>query len=72
MTIMETVICEYCGKEVLKNEATEVAVNIYVCPDCAEKHLVYCERCGEAMDREDANSGFGGYLCDSCYDDLFG
>ena len=70
---METVTCEYCGKTLPKSEAIEGEYfNIYACPDCAKEHLVYCERCGEVMDRENANNGFGGYLCEYCHDDLFG
>ena len=72
MTIMETVSCEYCGKEVPKNEATFYEdAGTYFCPDCAEKYLTHCERCGNVIAREDAYRGFDGYLCECCHDDLF-
>ena len=70
---METVKCEYCGKELPKDQATFCEDSgIYACPDCAEENLVTCERCGMLIDRDDAYRGFGGYLCEYCHDDLFG
>lgn len=70
---METVICEYCGKELPKSEAVYIeSADIYLCPDCAEEQTVVCEHCGERIMLDDAHEGLGGYLCDICYDDLFG
>jgi ribosomal protein S26 len=70
---METVICEYCGKEVPKDEATFCeGAGFYACPDCADEYLVTCERCGDVIVRGEAYSGFDGYLCECCHDDLFG
>lgn len=70
---METVICEYCGKELPKDEAVYIeSADIYLCPDCAEDETVTCERCGERILRDDAYKGFDGYLCEYCHDDLFG
>ena len=70
---METVICEYCGKELPKDEAVYIeSADIYLCPDCAEDETVLCERCGERILRDDAYKGFDGHLCECCHDDLFG
>ena len=70
---METVTCEFCGKELPKSEAMYYeAADVYVCPDCWEDEFVECERCGERISRDDAYRGFDGYLCECCHDDLFG
>ena len=70
---METIECEYCGRTLPISEATFCeSVGIYACPECAHKELVTCERCGDVIDRHIAHLGFSGYLCDICYDDLFG
>ena len=70
---METVICEYCGKELPKDEAVYVeSADIYFCPDCADDELVTCERCGEKITRDDAYHTAYGWLCEYCHDDLFG
>ena len=70
---METVTCEYCGKTLPKDKAVYCEDSgIYACPDCAEEHLVTCERCGALIDRDGAYSGYDGYLCEYCHDDLFG
>jgi len=37
-----------------------------------DEDFVTCERCGELIPREDAHRGLDGYLCDCCYDDLYG
>ena len=70
---METVQCEYCGRTLPKSEATYCeSADVYVCPECAEKELVTCERCGDIISRDDAHRGYDGYLCECCHDDLFG
>ena len=70
---METVQCEYCGKTLPKWQAEySEDADIYACPDCADEHLVTCERCGALIDRDNAYRGFDGYLCECCHDDLFG
>ena len=71
---MEHVECEYCGKTLPEKEATFSEITgIYACPQCAEKHLVKCERCGDVIDRDCAYLYVsGGYLCECCHDDLFG
>ena len=70
---METIECEYCGRTLPKSEAIFCeSAGVYVCPECAEKELVTCERCGDVIDRDSAYQGFHGYLCDICHDDLFG
>ena len=70
---METVTCEYCGKSLPKDEAVYCEDSeIYACPDCADEHLVKCERCGAVIEIYDAHRGFNGYLCEHCHDDLFG
>ena len=70
---METIECEYCGRTLPISEATYYEdAGVYVCPECAHKELVTCERCGDIIDRDNAYQGFSGYLCDICHDDLFG
>ena len=70
---MDTVVCVYCGKTLPKNEATYCEdAGFYACPDCADKYLVECERCGTLIDRDNAYRVNDGYLCECCYDDLFG
>lgn len=70
---METVICNFCGKELPKSEATYCeSAGIYACPECADEELVTCERCGDVIYRDNAYEGFSGYLCEICHDDLFG
>ena len=55
---MDTVVCVYCGKTLPKNEATFCEdAGYYACQDCA------CDN---------AHRGYNSYLCDCCYDDLFG
>ena len=69
---METVECEYCGKTLPKDKATFCEIEgFYACPDCADEHLVNCERCGTLIDRKDAYRSYNGYLCECCHDDLF-
>ena len=70
---MERVFCEYCGRSVSKADATYYeSAGVYVCPDCAEKELTKCERCGEVISYDDSYPGFDGHLCECCHDDLFG
>ena len=70
---MDTVVCVYCGKTLPKNEATFCEdAGYYACQDCADKYLVTCERCGTLIDCDNAHRGLDGYLCECCYDDLFG
>ena len=70
---METVICEYCSRLLLKSDAEYIeSAGIYLCPECAEDWTVVCERCGERILRDDAYRGFDGHLCECCHDDLFG
>lgn len=70
---METVKCEICGKEVPESEAHYYEPGEYhVCQDCYDNEFVTCERCGEHITYDEAHEGFDGYLCDCCYDDLFG
>ena len=69
---METVTCEYCGRQLPKDEATYYEdADVYACPDCAEEYLTTCERCGAVVSYDDAFRGFDGYLCEYCHDDLF-
>ena len=73
MTIMETVICECCGKELPKEEACYIeGGGYYVCPECRENEFTVCDRCGDIIERDSAYQGFDGYLCECCHDDLFG
>lgn len=70
---MERVFCEYCGRTVSKADATYYeSAGVYVCPDCAEKELTKCARCGEVISYEDSYPGPDGRLCECCHDDLFG
>jgi len=69
---METVQCEYCGKELPKDEAVYIeSAEICLCPDCAEDETVTCERCGERILRDDSYLSPYGHLCECCHDDLF-
>lgn len=69
---METIVCEYCGRTLPRSEATYCeSADVYVCPQCAEKELVTCERCGDVIARDSAYQGFDSYLCECCHDDLF-
>ena len=68
---METVICEYCGKELPKAEATEYG-DIYLCPDCADEYLTTCDRCGDKVSYDDSYSTPYGRLCECCHGDLYG
>ena len=73
LSSMETVICEYCGKEMPREEATCVEGGMYfACERCAEIHLTHCARCGEVIDYDEAYSSPYGRLCECCHDDLFG
>ena len=73
MTIMNTIKCEICGKEVPENEAHYYEDGGYhVCEDCWKDEFVECERCGERIPRDEAYQGFDGHLCEYCHDDLFG
>ena len=70
---METVNCEYCGRTLPRSEATYCeSADVYVCPECAEKELVTCERCDDLIHIDEAYRGYDGYLCECCHDDLFG
>ena len=70
---METVKCEYCGKNLPKEDAVFFEnEGIYVCKDCVDEHFVECDRCGDIIHRDEAHKGFDGYLCECCHDDLFG
>lgn len=70
---METVKCEYCGKNLPKEDAVFFEnEGIYVCKDCVDEHFVECDRCGELIDADMASQTSYGYLCDCCHDDLFG
>lgn len=72
---MNTIKCEICGKEIPQDEAYEVGENsgVFVCQECFVNECVECERCGEIMFYDDANhTRRYGYLCDCCYDELFG
>lgn len=69
---METVICENCGKELPKSEATYYEdADIYFCPECAKECLTTCERCGAVIAYDDSYRGFDGRLCEYCHDELF-
>jgi len=73
MTIMETVICECCGKELPKEEAYYIeGGGYYVCPECRENEFTECDRCGDLISYDEASETRYGTLCPCCYDDLFG
>ena len=70
---METVICELCGKELPKEEATYIeGGEYYVCPECRENEFTVCDRCGEVISWDEAYTSPYGRLCECCHDDLFG
>ncbi len=71
---MDTVVCEYCGKTLPKNEAYQVGEGsgVFVCQECFENECVECDRCGEMIFNDNAHRTYIGTLCESCYDDLFG
>ena len=70
---MNTIKCEICGKEIPSGEAIYYeAGDYFVCEECWEDKFVECERCGNIIPRDDAYSGYDGYLCECCHDDLFG
>ena len=43
----------------------------YVCEWCFNEYYVYCEHCGNNVDRDDARyvESEDGYICDDCFDD---
>ncbi len=70
---METIKCELCGKTLTAaNNHYYDEGGYYVCDECWESKYVVCERCGAPVLISDAHRGNDGYLCESCYDDLFG
>ena len=70
---METIKCELCGKTLTAADNHYYDDGgYYVCDDCWESKFVDCERCDAHILIDDAYSGYDGYLCECCHDDLFG
>ncbi|WP_313530723.1 amidoligase family protein [Anaerotignum sp.] len=66
----EVVICEYCGAQLLRDDA-EYCRQRYMCQNCFEEHFVTCVDCGRVMLNEEANYINDNYdyaYCDDCYD----
>ena len=65
--------CAICGRLMI-DEGSDVYEfdGEYYCLQCVHNDFVECERCGQLIPRDDAYRGLNGFLCDCCYDELYG
>lgn len=68
---MKNIRCDICGR-LVPEDNVERYNDLSYCPDCANELLTTCDRCGAVVKYEDVTKTYFGYLCECCYDELFG